>query len=64
MSQKIALLISGCYADLYAGLQALQVAARTDARIYVLQLAEGGADCAEIDPVARMISMSKERNML
>ena len=46
MSQKIALLISGCYADLYAGLQALQVAARTDARIYVLQLAEGGADCA------------------
>ena len=41
MIQKIALLITGCYADLYASMQALQVADRMDARIYVLQMTEG-----------------------
>jgi len=46
MSQKIALLITGCYADLYAGLQALQVAGRTDARIHVLQITGDEADCS------------------
>jgi len=46
MSQKIALLITGCYADLYAGLQALQVAGRTDAHIHVLQIAGDKADCS------------------
>ena len=46
MSQKIALLITGCYADLYASMQALQVAGRTDARIHVLQMTGGNADCA------------------
>jgi hypothetical protein len=46
MSQKIALLITGCYADLYAGLQALQVAGRTDAHIHVLQMAGNKADCS------------------
>ena len=45
MSQKIALLITGCYADLYAGMQALQVAERTDSRIYILQMTEGRAEC-------------------
>jgi len=45
MSQKIALLITGCYADLYASMQALQVAERTDGRIYVLQMTNGQADC-------------------
>jgi hypothetical protein len=45
MSQKIALLISGCYADLYASMQALQVAGRTDARIHVLQMTGKSADC-------------------
>jgi len=46
MSQKIALLITGCYADLYAGLQALQVAGRTDARIHVLQMTGDKAACS------------------
>jgi len=46
MSQKIALIISGCRADLYAGMQALQVAERTDARIYVLQMTDGRTDCS------------------
>ena len=46
MSQKIALLITGCFADLYAGLQALQVAGRTDAQIHVLQIAADNADCS------------------
>jgi len=45
MSQKIALLITGCYADLYASMQALQVAERTDAQIYVLQMTDGRAAC-------------------
>ena len=45
MSQNIALLITGCYADLYASLQALQVAGRTDARIHVLQMIEDNDDC-------------------
>jgi len=45
MSQKIALLITGCYADLYASMQALQVAERTDGRIYVLQMTDGRAAC-------------------
>lgn len=45
MSQKIALLITGCYADLYASMQALQVADRMDARIYVLQMTEGQTEC-------------------
>jgi hypothetical protein len=45
MSQKIALLITGCYADLYAGIQALQVAGRTDARLHVLQMTGDDADC-------------------
>ena len=46
MSQKIALLITGCYADLYAGMKALQIAGRTDAHIHVLQMADDHADCA------------------
>ena len=46
MSQKIALLITGCYADLYASLQALQVAGRTDAQIHVLQMTEDKTDCS------------------
>jgi hypothetical protein len=46
MSQKIALLITGCYADLYASMQALQVAGRTDARIHVLQMNGDNVDCA------------------
>ena len=45
MSQKMGLLITGCYADLYAGLQALQVAGRTDARLHVLQMTTDKADC-------------------
>jgi hypothetical protein len=44
MNQKIALLITGCYADLYASMQALQVAGRTDAQIHVLQMTEDSAD--------------------
>lgn len=47
MSQKIALLITGCYADLYASLQALQVAGRTDARIHVLQMTEQRLECPD-----------------
>jgi hypothetical protein len=46
MSQKIALLITGCYADLYASMQALQVAGRTDSRIHVLQMDGEKGDCA------------------
>jgi K+-sensing histidine kinase KdpD len=46
MSQKIALLITGCYADLYASMQALQVAGRTDARIHVLQMTGEKGRCA------------------
>ena len=46
MSQNIALLINGCYADLYAGMKALQVAGRTDAHLHVLQMATDQADCA------------------
>lgn len=46
MSQNIALLITGCYADLYASMQALQVAGRTDARIHVLQTAGDKTDCS------------------
>jgi len=48
MSQKIALLITGCYADLYASIQALQVAGRTDARIYVLQMTGEKPDCPSV----------------
>jgi len=40
MSQKIALLITGCYADLYAIMKALKVAGRTDAHIHVLQITD------------------------
>jgi hypothetical protein len=46
MSQNIALLITGCYADLYASMKALQVAGRTDAHMHVLQMTEDQADCA------------------
>ena len=46
MSQKIALLITGCYADLYAGMKALQVAGRTDAHLHVLQMTGDHTDCA------------------
>ena len=45
MSQKIALLITGCYADLYASMQALQVADRMDASIYVLQMTGEQSEC-------------------
>ena len=45
MSQKIALLITGCYADFYASMKAVQVANRTDAKIHVLQLSENLDDC-------------------
>jgi len=45
MSQKIALLITGCYADFYGSMKAVQVASRTDARIHVLQLSENLDDC-------------------
>jgi len=38
MSQKIALLITGYYADLYAIMKALKIADRTDAHIHVLQI--------------------------
>ncbi len=38
MSQKIALLITGYHADLYAIMKALKVAGRTDAHIDVLQI--------------------------
>jgi K+-sensing histidine kinase KdpD len=44
MSQKIALLITGYYADLYAIMKALKVAGRTDAHIHVLQIT------GELDP--------------
>lgn len=46
MSQKIALLITGCHADLYASMQALQVAGRTDARVHVLQMTGDKSECA------------------
>lgn len=45
VSQKIALLITGCYADFYASMKAVQVAGRTDARIHVMQLSENLDDC-------------------
>ena len=45
MSQKMALLITGCYADFYGSMKAVQVASRTDARIHVLQLSENLDDC-------------------
>ena len=45
VSQKIALLITGCYADFYASMKAVQVAGRTDARIHVMQLPENLDDC-------------------
>jgi hypothetical protein len=45
MSQNIALLITGCYADLYASMKALQVAGRTDAHLHVLQLPGNQAYC-------------------
>ena len=45
MSQKMALLITGCHADFYGSMKAVQVASRTDARIHVLQLTENLDDC-------------------
>jgi len=48
MSQKIALLITGCYADLYAGMKALQIADRTDAHIHVLQMSGDQGDCDSV----------------
>jgi hypothetical protein len=46
MSQKIGLLITGCYADFYASMKAMQVAGRTDAKIHVLELSEPPMDCS------------------
>ncbi len=46
MRNQIALLITGCYADLYAGMKALQVAGRTDAHLHVLQMSDDQTDCA------------------
>lgn len=63
MSQNIALLITGCYADLYAGMKALQVAGRTDAHLHVLQMINSQADCPGVrkkmqpDEVADLIGL-------
>lgn len=46
MRQKIGLLITGCYADFYATMKAMQVAGRTDAKIHVLQISENSWGCA------------------
>jgi hypothetical protein len=47
MGQKIGLLITGCYADFYASMKAMQVADRTDAKIHVMQLTENTTDCSD-----------------